>query len=413
MSMYSRIKPGQAKASQIKASQIKASHIKSSHIKSLLTLSLALLAGWSLSLQADTYANAFTNMQSQQSGNIITVGVAPHGGSVVLGGSVIPLKEVTLAAQIPGRVIRIAGEEGDEFAADTELVGIDDDDLQAKKSAAEAQLQSAQTAMQNAQVQYNRELWNPRVDNPRPMSGMGMPSMFDGFFNGFGDNMPGNGNKSIERHADLVTQGSNVSTSRSRIAEAESGLRAINAKLRDTKAIAPFDGVIMSKMVEVGDTVQPGQPLLVFSYTKYLRIQVEVPARLTLGLQEGMLVPARLDVGNIELNARVAQISPVSDTRQHTVTVKFDLPEGVPGSPGTYAEVMIPDVSSPSQALPVIPKSAISKRGSLPSVMVLDEKNVPKMRLIRTGAEIDSNNIIVLSGVKAGERIILNAGRKY
>ena len=128
--MYSRIKLGQAKLGQIKAS----------HIKSLLTLSLALLTGWSLSLQADTYANAFTNMQSQQSDNIITVGVAPHGGSVVLGGSVIPLKEVTLAAQIPGRIISIAGEAGDEFPADTELVGIDDDDLQAKKSAAEAQL---------------------------------------------------------------------------------------------------------------------------------------------------------------------------------------------------------------------------------------------------------------------------------
>ncbi|HHJ36687.1 MAG TPA: efflux RND transporter periplasmic adaptor subunit, partial [Gammaproteobacteria bacterium] len=353
-----------------------------SRIKFPLSLSLTLLTGWST-----------TALANQAAGNIITVGVAPHGGYVILGGSVIPLKEVTLAAQIPGRITSIAGEEGDEFAAGTELVKINDDDLQAKKSAAEAQLSSAQNAMQNAQVQYNRELWNPRVYNPRPMAGMGMPSMFDGFFedNSF---MPGNnGNKSIERHADLVTQGTQVASARSHITEAESGLRAINAKLRDTKAIAPFDGVIMSKMVEIGDTVQPGQPLIIFSYSKFLRIQAEVPARLMPGLKKGMVVPARLDVGNTQINARVAQISPIADSKQHTVTVKFDLPEGIPGGPGMYAEVMIPDVNSPTQALPVIPKSAINKRGSLPSVKVLDENNVPKMRLIRTGKEIDDNTV--------------------
>jgi len=362
-------------------------------IKFPFYLSLTLLTGWSAQAQAD---------------NVVTVGIAPHGGQIILGGSVIPLKEVTLAAQMPGRVVSIAGEEGDEFTAGTVLVSINDEDLQAKKAAAEAQIASAQNSMQNAQVQYNRELWNPRVYNPRPMAGMGMPSMFDGFFNNM-DDMPGSstGNKSIERHADLVTQGTQVASARSQVTAAESGLRAINAKLRDTKAIAPFDGVIMKKMVEIGDTVQPGQPLIIFSYSKFLRIQVEVPARLMPGLKKGMVLPAKLDVNNTRVKARVAQISPIADSKQHTVTVKFDLPEGVPGGPGMYAEVTIPDVSASDQALPVIPKAAISQRGSLPSVRVLDENNVPKMRLIRTGIDIGDNHIVVLSGLKPGEKIVI------
>ena len=363
-----------------------------SRMKFPFYLSLTLLAGWSVQVQADT---------------IITVGVASHGGAVILGGTVIPLKEVTLSAQMPGRVVNIAGEEGDEFTAGDELVKINDDDLLAKKAAIEAQLIAAQNAMQNAQVQYNRELWNPRVYNPRPMAGMGMPSMFDGFFDN--DVMPGDtgGNKSIERHADLVTQGTQVASARSRVTEAESGLREINAKLRDTKAIAPFDGVIMKKMVEIGDTVQPGQPLIVFSYSRFLRIKAEVPARLMPGLKKGMVVPARLDVGNTLINARVAQISPLADKKQHTVTVKFDLPEGVPGGPGMYAEVMIPDVSSPSRALPVVPMAAIHKKGSLPSVQVLDDENKPKMRLVRIGEVIDEDSVTILSGLKPGERILV------
>jgi multidrug efflux pump subunit AcrA (membrane-fusion protein) len=343
-----------------------------------------------------------------QADNIVTVGVAPHGGYVILGGTVIPLKEVTLSAQIPGIVQTLAGEEGDEFTAGVALVTINDDELQAKKRSAEAQLNAAYTGMQNAQVQYTRELWNPSVYNPRPMGGMAMPTMFDSFFDGGrgGSPMGSGSDKGIERHADLVTQGSQVQTAQSRIQQAESGLREIEAKIRDAKSIAPFDGVITDKLVEVGDTVQPGQPLLKFSYSKFLRIQAEVPARLVPGLHKDMVVPARLDVNNTKVNARVALIAPRADSQQHTITVKFDLPEGVPGGPGMYAEVMIPDINSPTRALPVVPKSAIIKRGSLPSVRVLDEEGKPQMRLIRTGIELDANHVIVLSGLKPGERVL-------
>jgi len=344
---------------------------------------------------------------------IITVGVASHGGAVILGGSVIPLKEVTLAAQVPGRVQTIAGEEGDKFSAGALLLSINDDALQAKRQAAEAELSKAYNSMQSAQAQYNRELWNPRVYNPQPVSGMGFPSMFDSFFNG--NNGPSNfmgnsGNKGIERHADLVTQGTQVSSARARISQAESGLREIETKLRDSQAIAPFDGVIIKKMVEEGDTVQPGQSLLIFSYSKFLRIKVEVPARLMPGLSKGMVVPARLDVNNTQVNARVAQIAPIADSKQHTVTVKFDLPEGVPGGPGMYAEVMIPDVNSPAKAMPVIPRSAISRNGSLPSVRVVNEEGVAKLRLIRTGDQIDNDRVTILSGLKPGERILSGNG---
>ncbi len=339
-----------------------------------------------------------------QADNIITVGVAPHGGYVILGGTVIPLKEVTLTAQIPGVVLSIAGEEGDTFNAGTVLVAIDDAELQARKRAAEAQLNAAYTGMQNAQVQYTRELWNPRVYNPRPMSGMAFPAMFDDVFGG--SSGWGSGDKGIERHADLVTQGTQVQQARAAIQQAECGLREINAKIRDAKSTAPFDGVITDKLVEVGDTVQPGMPLLKFSYSKFLRIKAEVPARLVPGLSKDMVVPARLDVNNTRVNARVAQIAPKADAQQHTITVKFDLPEGVPGGPGMYAEVMVPDVNSPTRALPVVPKSAISKRGSLPSVKVVDEDGIPKLRLIRTGIELDANHVIVLSGLQPGERVL-------
>ena len=80
-------------------------------------------------------------------------------------------------------------------------------------------------------------------------------------------------------------------------------LMTIDTKIRDAKSVAPFDGVITKKLVEVGDPVQPGQPLLKFADMSKLQIKVEVPARLMPGVKKGMVFPARLDVGDVDIQA--------------------------------------------------------------------------------------------------------------
>jgi len=123
------------------------------------------------------------------------------------------------------------------------------------------------------------------------------------------------------------------------------------------------------------------------------------------GIKQDMVVPAVLDVGNTRISARVAQIYPMADIKRHTVTVKFDLPEGVPGGPGMYAEVMVPDINAPVNILPVIPNSAVVWRGSLPAVFVINQKNKSELRLLRLGEAVDNTSISVLSGLRTGERI--------
>lgn len=336
---------------------------------------------------------------------IITVSNTKTGTSIVLGGTVVPLREVTLSAQMPGRIEFLAGIEGDWFQAGQVIAAVDDDDLQAKRQQALANISGQMSAVQNAQVQYSREFWSPQSRNIGRMPGMALPSMFDTFFTRpFGSAM-GLGNPLLDRQADLYSQNSQLGLARSQHIGAISQLQEIDARLRDTVAVAPFSGVVVTKLVEVGDTVQPGQPLYKFADARYLQIQVEVPARLMSGIRQDMVVPAMLDVGSTRISARVAQIYPMADTQRHTVTVKFDLPEGVPGGPGMYAEVMIPDVNAPVNILPVIPHSAVVWRGSLPAVFVLNSKNESELRLLRLGETVDAMNVSVLSGLREGDRI--------
>jgi multidrug efflux pump subunit AcrA (membrane-fusion protein) len=71
-----------------------------------------------------------------------------------------------------------------------------------------------------------------------------------------------------------------------------------------------------------------------------------------------------------------------------------------------YAEVMLPNGLDMRETMPVIPKSALVKRGSLPNVYVVNDKDVLEMRSVRVGRDLGDNRVMILSGIREGERIL-------
>jgi len=351
------------------------------------------------------------------------------GTTVTIGGTVVPFQEVTFSAQLPGRIKKVAGEEGTAFEKGNTLVLIDDAELQAKRSAVLAQRRSAQATLYNASVQYERELRSPDSPDKSAPGGMGLPHMFDQIFTKPASDMMGQSDAGLDRYSDLSSYGSQVEQARSTIMQIDAQLKQIDTKLRDARSISPFNGVITKKFVEVGDTIQPGMPLLKFADTKYLQVEVDVPARLIPGLKVGMdNIPVQLDVfkqPDRPIPTRVAQIFPTADPQNHTIKVKFDLPinihmympESVRVGPGQYAEVTIKDVNVEPQKLAIIPRDAVVWRGSLPSIYLLKD-NKRELRLVRLGRFVTDSRVkecqkpqscyAVLSGVTPGDTIERN-----
>lgn len=349
-------------------------------------------------LIAADYNNS--NSNNVNSGAIITVEKIQDQSGITISGKVIAFKEITFTAQMPGRIEFIAGEEGSWFPAGQVVLAQNDNALRAQRNAALSQINSAQTALQNSHVQYNREILSPYSSSQQPMAGMGFPAMFDQFFT------RGGGNNGLQRQADIYSRYSGVSQAQASYQQAFSQLRSIDEKLRDTRVITPFEGLITKKMVEVGDTVQPGQALFTFAHTRYFRIQAEVPARLINLLHTGMVVQAYLDNNQHVIPARVAKIYPTADTNHHTVTVKFDLPSGVPVATGMYVQVQLPNDSRQNNQMVVIPNSALIKGASLPGVLMLTGQNKTELRVLRLGHELQGGRVVVLAGLKSGDRII-------
>ncbi|MBF0624408.1 MAG: efflux RND transporter periplasmic adaptor subunit [Magnetococcales bacterium] len=333
----------------------------------------------------------------------VTVEAGAIGATTTLGGTVVPFREVSFSAQLPGRVEYLAGVEGDWVKKGNVLVALDDDDLLAKRNQILAGMETAMAGLRNARVQFVRQQY---TGQPQGMSGMGMPSMMDEALTRPMENMFKGGSNDVNRRAQLYNQGVQIDQARWQYQQARAQLQELDAHIRDARSIAPFDGVIVRKTVEVGDTVQPGMPLLAFADTVHLQIKVDVPARLMPGIKKGMSIPAKLDVGDTHIETKVAQVFPMADAQRHTVTIKLDLPQNAPGGPGMYAEVVIPDITTPVENLPVIPKSAVRWNGSLPGVYVVTGKDEAELRMVRLGGFVDGNSVSVLSGLKTGERIL-------
>jgi RND family efflux transporter MFP subunit len=358
-----------------------------------MLLSLSLSLGYAAGQEVDLYT-----VKREQ--------VAVH---IAIAGTVAARKSVQLTAQIPGRIEYIAGQEGEHFAGGNLLVQIDDSALRAKLDAAVASRDAAMAAIRNANMQLGRELYSPqsRASGQAP-GGMGMPAMMDQMFTNPMQNMMGMRDRGIEQDSDLVARETQLAQARTQHKQAEAQIKEIQAALRDARSVAPFSGVVETVYVEVGDTMQPGQPILDYSETSGFQVEADIPVRIRSGLREGDLLQVRLDGTDPAIKARISRIFPVADPRQHTVRVEMELPQGTQTTVGQYAEVQVPDMQAQRVANLIIPNSAVIRKGGLPLVYAVSNEGLTRLRVIRLGENLGSGYSVVLSGIREGDVIVVN-----
>jgi RND family efflux transporter MFP subunit len=350
-------------------------------------------------------SNVYADEQTMELTIIPVKALSTPSAQLLVGGTVIAHKSVVLTAQLPGRIISISGEEGDQFKKGDLLVKINDDELLAKRQTAVAQYMSAMSAVHNARVQFSRQIISPSTSNKAP-GGMGMPGMFDQMFTNPMADMMGTRDYGFERRADITATRSRLDQAHHALEQARAQIQQIDTKLRDTQSIAPYSGTIVKKAIEIGDTVQPGQSLLTYEDLNTLQIIVDVPSRLIQNLHQDQLLQAKIDGAKNIINVRVIKIFPTSDPIRHTTRVKFALPRNRFITPGNYAEVKIPAANASTQQHLFVPATAVIKRGGLPSVFVLNENNRIELHLVRVGDIFPSGDIEILYGVKEGQKIL-------
>lgn len=167
---------------------------------------------------------------------------------------------------------------------------------------------------------------------------------------------------------------------------------------------APKDGRIVDRYAEPGDLAQPGIPLLSMYDPSSLRLETPVMEHLASQLQVGQSLTAYIDALNREVTAVVREIVPQADAASRSFLVKSSIDSSPQLYEGMFGRLRIPGGERRHLCLNT---DAIVRIGQLEYVDVLLSSGEVERRLIRTGELGIPGRQEVLSGVAAGEKVLL------
>jgi membrane fusion protein, multidrug efflux system len=191
------------------------------------------------------------------------------------------------------------------------------------------------------------------------------------------------------------------------VKQAQGAVEAASSVAAEAVVRAPFAARIVSRLVDVGDLAAPGRPLVRVESLSgrkiWLTIREADIRRVHRDQKLAVRFDTRPDLGTVE--GTVDEIVPAADPATHTFTVKVSV-DGLDVASGTSARAELPGDVTERLA---IPATAVFDRGGLQLVVVLSGEGTARTRAVTTGASLPDGRIEVLSGLSAGDRIVLDA----
>lgn len=180
------------------------------------------------------------------------------------------------------------------------------------------------------------------------------------------------------------------------------GVAALRARANDAEVLAPMDGVVLARHVELGEVVAPQQNVLRIGDLRHLWIEARVDEADIGRVRQEMPAAVRLYAfPGRTFRGRVARILPEADRERKSFEVDIDLAEEVPGlRPGMTAEINIV-IKERGGAL-LLPADAVRDR----HVWIIQDG-----RLVRRDVEVgirDQTRVEVLRGVSEGDQVVLD-----
>ncbi len=346
--------------------------------------------------------------------------VTTAGGStdlpvLVASGYVVARHSSDVGVKTGGRLARLTFEEGTRVRKGEVMAEIEHADIDAQLEASRRAV--AEADAQLAQVIAGRDEDNRSYERQRAL-------MKDG----------------ITTDAALTAAQAAAAVSAARVRSAEAAIASARARVHVTEEAlenanvrAPFDGVVIKKRAEVGETVSPfgvqgqssreGGAIATIADLNELEVQTEVSENSVAKLKPAMPAEVKLQAYQDQVyQGRLRQIFPSADRAKAIVEVRVTIlnaddhvkPEMTASV--TFQEKRVADTGAraatdpgaPASAAPVvlIPKRTVTEQSGQPAVWVVTGSTAAR-RAVKLGRE-RLDQIEVASGVVAGEALILN-----
>jgi membrane fusion protein (multidrug efflux system) len=293
---------------------------------------------------------------------------------VALTGDLNPIETVDVRARLEGDLVGVYVREGEQVAAGQLLARFEASEQESGRTSAEADRAAAQSDLANAE-------WT------------------------------------LEQNAQLLKAGAIaqqvyknsqqlVASARARVAAADARLSAMGNQARDTRVVAPSNGIVSKRTVESGEHLAKGAAMFTIVRNGVLELAAAVPARQSTTLRPGQVVHFVAD--GRRFDGRVARVSPTIDPATRAVTVYVQVPN--PGGTirgGTFATGRV--VSRTLTNVLGVPSAALrqSPENGKPFVYRIDGRTI-NVAPVQIGAVDERLGIVqITEGLQAGERVIV------
>jgi RND family efflux transporter MFP subunit len=272
------------------------------------------------------------------------------------------------------------------------LVEIVAPELDHQITQAEATLEQLKSALQQAEA--NRELAKVTWDRDKPLVQKGWVTAQQG---------------TIDEQT-LKAQAAAVSVAQANVVAEEAQLQVLHQQKAYQRVLAPFDGVITQRNIDVGSLVQADATSGTFMFTimqgNVIRTQVFVPQDAAFGITPGIDAAVHVpEIPDRTFRGTVTRIANAIQPGSRTLLTEIDIPNPDGAlKPGIYCTIEL-HIPRKTPSFTVSADAIIFNQAGLQVAVV--EGGVVHLRKVGVVRDL-GRQVLVNSGVKRGDQVILN-----
>lgn len=190
------------------------------------------------------------------------------------------------------------------------------------------------------------------------------------------------------------------------LAAAKVAVKQAELRLTQSTVRAPFAGTVVERLVEVGEFLGAGSPVVRLVDTVNLEAQVRAPVQLAGFVRQGDALQLRQ--GEWRAEQAVRAVVPVGDATSRQFELRVALPDSALPI-GAALEVGLP-AAMPSRVV-TVPRDAIVLRPGERYVVRVAEGNVAERVAVNVGTTLD-DRVEVSGAVEPGDRLVVRGAER-
>ncbi|MFM2343668.1 MAG: hypothetical protein RLZZ210_276 [Pseudomonadota bacterium] len=305
------------------------------------------------------------------SSDIHTVISSSFNKSIDTTGIFKPIKHIQIKAKNTGEISRLIVKVGDKVKQGQVLANIDNSDINARLNQSQAQIKIAEEQLELAKIQYNKNL---ELSKENFISKSG-----------------------------LDTYKTNLEVAQQNLQTALAS-HTINKKSSfDRDVVAPFSGIVSSKMLENGTSVTFDTPIMEIVDNSIVELEAGINASQISQIKLGQKVSVNIEGIAQPIEANITRISPSSINNSRLVNVYIQIKNSSDViKSGIFAKASI---LLEEKELSAIPESSIvRKSGQKPFVYAINDNKIHKLEIEELG--IVQNGLAGVNNLAVGSKII-------